>query len=63
MPHLGNRLGWVLLPGGVVTLDVVVSIPTETCPTLWRLLPLYAGLIVRERIVVYSPLEEGVRVV
>lgn len=52
-----------MLPGGVVTLDVVVSIPTETCPTLWRLLPLYAGLIVRERIVVYSPLEEGVRVV
>lgn len=41
--------------GGLETLDVVASIPTETCLTLQRLLPLYSGLVIGDGIVVYPP--------
>jgi hypothetical protein len=39
-----NKLGWVLLPSSMVTPDVVVPIPMETCRALRRLLRLHGGI-------------------
>lgn len=53
-----NRLGWVLVPSGVLMPNVVAPILTKTCLTMRRLLPLHGGLVIRYGVVVYSSIDD-----
>jgi hypothetical protein len=55
---LGDGLGWIPFHGFMVTLYVMVPIPASACVMLGVLFPQYGGLVIENRRVLHSSLDE-----